>query len=133
MFNFQFLKFILVGIFSAMVDFFFYRSSVFFFTPPIEISKGCGFIFGTIASYYLNRFWTFSYSVHSAGNAIKFISLYTVTLGANVIINSIMLNIFKRNDFSIYISFIFSAGVSAILNFIGMKLYVFRSVSSAKF
>ena len=61
-------------------------------------------------------------------SALKFVLLYSVTLSANVLINSQLLEFLRNIDYEVQISFFFATGVSSTLNFIGMKFIIFKSI-----
>jgi len=90
---------------------------------PTEYSKGTSFLFGTIAAYYINKYWTFENKTKSYGEMSKFAILYLSTLGANVLVNRIVLNTFHTT----LVAFLMATGVSAVLNFIGQKWWVFKN------
>ena len=99
----------------------------------VDMAKAIGFLVGTIFSYFANRFWTFVHKPHAPGNAWRFVVLYTSTLGANVLINSLALKLFADTLVTIQLAFLLATGVSASLNFLGMKLLVFRQSAASEF
>ena len=93
----------------------------------IDISKSIAFLVGTLFAYFTNRFWTFGYKGHRARSAMRFMLPYSMTLSANVAVNALMLKFLDGIPGAFYQAFLIATGVSAILNFIGMKLFVFRT------
>ena len=89
---------------------------------PHDYSKGISFLLGTIIAYFINKYWTFEKKTKSYGELGKFAALYLSTLGANVLVNRIVLNLFQRT----LLAFLLATGVSTILNFIGQKWWVFK-------
>lgn len=124
--------FLIVGLLTVVIDFLIYRASMHF-NPlglnSINIAKGIGFIGGTIFAYFANRFWTFRQETTSSGSVTRFILVYILGLSANIAIN--YLSIFWLSDavnppeYILLIAFVLATGVSATLNFIGMKFFVF--------
>lgn len=89
---------------------------------PYDYSKGASFLLGTIVAYFINKYWTFGKKTKSYGEMGKFATLYLSTLGANVTVNRILLNLFQNT----LLAFLLATGVSTVLNFIGQKWWVFK-------
>jgi putative flippase GtrA len=118
--------FLVVGASTVLIDFVSYRSLVGFEVMAVDMAKATGFLMGTLFAYFANRFWTFGHKPHAPGSAWRFAVLYASTLGANVLINSLALKLFADAVAAISLAFLVATGVSASLNFWGMKLFVFR-------
>ena len=118
--------FLVVGATTVLVDFVSYRGLIRFGGMDVGIAKAAGFLIGTLFAYYANRYWTFGHKSHAQGAALRFVVLYTSTLGANVIINSLVLKLIGNEFAAIQLAFLISTVVSASINFIGMKAFVFR-------
>jgi len=88
---------------------------------PHDYSKGISFLLGTIVAYCINKYWTFEKKTKSYSEMGKFSLLYLSTLAVNVLVNQIVLNSFQ----STILAFLMATGVSALLNFIGQKWWVF--------
>ena len=121
--------FLVVGTLTVLVDFLTYRSLVWADLAGVEVAKAVGFIAGTIFAYFANRLWTFGHKTHAAGSAWRFAFLYAATLGVNVSVNSLALMLLADFVSAVQAAFLLATGVSACLNFLGMKLFVFRSAS----
>ena len=89
-----------------------------------DIAKSISFISGTVVAYVINKYWTFESYTHSYIELLKFILLYSLTLGANVLTNKYMLVASVGNTL---LAFLLATGVSTVLNFIGQKWWVFNS------
>ncbi len=87
-----------------------------------DVAKGTSFLLGTIVAYIINKYWTFEKHEKSYAEIMQFGFLYTMTLGANVITNKIVL----ENTSIVFLAFLIATGVSTVLNFIGQKWWVFR-------
>lgn len=118
--------FLIVGVSTVVVDYIFYQGMVALQWTTIDIAKAFGFIVGTLFAYAANRFWTFSHKETANNSVLKFVLLYSVTLSANVLINSQLLEFLGNVDYVVQLSFFFATAVSATLNFIGMKFIVFK-------
>lgn len=125
--------FLVVGASTVAVDFVSYRSLIGFEMMPVGMAKATGFLAGTLFAYFTNRLWTFGNKVHVPGTAWRFAVLYGSTLGANVLINALALKLLADVAATIQLAFLLATGVSACLNFIGMKLFVFRPILASEF
>jgi len=119
--------FLIVGTLSVLVDFSGYQL-LLHTQCSHHTAKGISFILGTIFAYFANKLWTFGH--HQAlhpGSSWRFVILYLLTLGANVGVNSMMLQFFHPIiQYAQTIAFLLATFTSASMNFIGMKFFVFR-------
>jgi len=120
--------FLVVGITTVLIDFTVYRGLVWS-GLPISAAKSAGFLAGTIFAYVANKVWTFGRPSHSPGSVWRFALLYSVTLGANVLINALALRALEGSALAVQIAFLLATGTSASLNFVGMKYFVFSGVA----
>ncbi len=118
--------FLVVGSLTVLIDYCIYYSLLWENLVSVGVAKGIGFITGTLFSYFANRFWTFGHKSHAAGSAWRFSLLYAVTLSANIGINSLAVNLFNAISGSPQYAFLIATAVSASLNFVGMKSFVFK-------
>lgn len=118
--------FLIVGTLTVLVDFFSYRILIGLDIFNIDVAKAAGFLTGTLFAYFANRFWTFGHKSHNPGSVGRFILLYAVTLGTNVLVNSLALKLFANTFAPVQLAFLMATGLTACLNFLGMKLFVFR-------
>jgi len=124
--------FLIVGASTVLVDFMTYRGLFQFQVLEVSMAKATGFLVGTLFAYFANRFWTFGHKSHAPGSAWRFSALYSSTLGANVLINAVALKLLADTAFAFQLAFLFATGVSASLNFLGMKLFVFKPIPAPK-
>mgnify|MGYP002635382284 FL=1 len=89
---------------------------------PHDISKAVSFLLGTIVAFVINKYWTFEKHEKSYKEMMKFGLLYSLTLGANVMTNKMILEYTSL----VFLAFLVATGVSTVLNFIGQKWWVFR-------
>lgn len=87
-----------------------------------DYSKGVSFLLGTIVAYYINKYWTFEKKTKSYYEIGKFATLYLSTLGVNVLVNKIVLNLCQGT----LLAFLMATTLSTGLNFIGQKCWVFK-------
>jgi len=115
--------FLIVGSLTVLIDFLAYRGLVWMGLIGVDMAKAVGFLIGTVFAYFANRIWTFGHQAHAPGSAWRFVVLYTVTLGANVWVNALALAWLGEAG----LAFLLATGVSASLNFLGMKWFVFKA------
>lgn len=125
--------FLLVGTSTVLLDFISYRGLIEFEVMEVDMAKATGFLVGTLFAYFANRYWTFGYKSHVPGSAWRFAVLYASTLGTNVLINALALKLLADMVTAIQLAFLLATGVSACLNFLGMKLFVFRPIPTSEF
>lgn len=122
-------RFLVVGSMTVMTDYLIYRALQWADLITIDLSKAIGFIAGTLFAYFANRFWTFNQVQSVLCSPLRFAQLYGLTLVVNVAANSAFLIILAGFLQTIEIAFVLATGISAILNFLGMKYYVFKNSS----
>lgn len=126
--------FLVVGLLTVGIDFLSYHGFLNlkpFGIESINIAKGFGFIVGTIFAYFANRFWTFNQQTTSSGSVYRFAIIYVIGLLSNIGVNHLCITGFSSPsvamDITLFIAFVLATGVSSILNFLGMKFFVFTS------
>ena len=87
-----------------------------------DIAKAISFLIGTVVAFVINKYWTFEKNEKSYKEMMKFGVLYSVTLGANVMTNNVVLEYTNI----VFLAFLIATGISTVLNFIGQKFWVFR-------
>ena len=120
--------FLIVGASTVLVDLMTYRGLIQFQVMEVNMAKATGFLVGTLFAYFANRFWSFSHNSHAPGSAWRFMVLYVSTLGANVLINALSLKLLADTSAAFQLAFLLATGVSASLNFLGMKFFVFKPI-----
>lgn len=122
--------FLVVGTLTVCVDYLVYQLLVSLRTVPIDVAKVISFIAGTLFAYFANKNWTFGAKNTSPASAVRFMLLYLLTLGVNVGVNALILGLFDGMPWALSVAFLAATAVSAILNFLGMKLLVFKTESA---
>jgi putative flippase GtrA len=121
--------FLIVGVSTVFIDYLVYSSVIW---VGVDLAKGIGFLTGTLFAFIANRFWTFGHKRHAAGSTFRFFSLYISTLVVNILANSFLLEVMTETEVSIQLAFLFATGSSAVLNFLGMKFFVFKSSATSR-
>lgn len=125
--------FLVVGCLTVLLDFGVYRSLVGMDLAAVDGAKAIGFLCGTAFAYFANRFWTFGHKPHAPGSGWRFAALYGGTLAANVLVNAWLLTVFAAVVAGVQWAFLCATGISAALNFLGMKLFVFKQRATSEF
>jgi putative flippase GtrA len=113
-----------VGLTAVGIDFVSYKILVLL-TGSFDISKCISFVVGAIFAYFANRAWTFGHVQRQPDSWYRFVVLYMFALAANVLVNRFALSMLADYAWRVRGAFILATGVSAAINFIGMKLFVF--------
>ena len=124
----QLARFLVIGVLTVVVDFTTYRL-LLAAGVPVGWAKAIGFVTGTVFAYFANRRWTFEGARPRSGSALRFALLYACTLAINVGINAWILRLALAAvppTVAVSIAFVAATGVSAVLNFVGMKFFVFE-------
>ena len=126
----ELIRFLICGVSTVLVDYISYRSLIGFQVMEVDMAKATGFLVGTLFAYFVNRFWTFGHKPHVPGGAWRFSALYASTLSANVVINAFALKLLADLASGIQFAFLVATGISACLNFLGMKFFVFKPITA---
>ena len=85
------------------------------------------FCLGVLFAYFANKYFTFKRDDYGLKGKGKFTLVYATSLIANISVNYVALKfIFPQLEIRFIIAFVMATGISAIMNFLGMKLYVFK-------
>lgn len=123
----EFARFLLVGFTSVAIDFAVYRG-LLALAIAVHPAKTAGYIAGAVFGYFANRSFTFRVGARwRQRELLGFIAVYLVALAANVAVNSLVLAVLGRNETTLALAFVAATGVSAAMNFVGLKLFVFGS------
>ncbi len=118
-------RFIVAGILAVATDFSSYFLLQHFFS--IDVSKGISFILGSIVAFIINKLWTFENDEPVNKALLQFSILYCCTFFANVAVNHWVVISLQNIIYVKYIGFFFATATSTILNFLGMKFWVFSN------
>ncbi|HIF36755.1 MAG TPA: GtrA family protein [Candidatus Thioglobus sp.] len=119
-------RFLLVGSTTVLIDFSVYVV-LLLIEVEISIAKGVSFSVGAIFSYFANRKYTFKSQRKNTLGFISFSILYGLTLAVNVGANELVLFALDETQLFIIFAFLVATGLSAALNYLGMKYVVFKS------
>ena len=119
--NKQIVRFSFAGVSAVGVDFLSYYLLIDYIS--YDLAKTISFILGAVVAYLINKFWTFEKYDFSYQEIIMFATLYMISLGANVLVNKLVLQL---TNSIILIAFLCATATSASMNFIGQKWWVFK-------
>ncbi|WP_341912061.1 GtrA family protein [Ferrovibrio terrae] len=114
-------RFIIVGLLTVGLDFACYLL-LMAASVPVVPAKIASFLLGGLFSYSANRWFTFRVS-HGRHQLLKSYAVFTVTLCVNSVINYGVLLLIGRDPIAIVAAFVMATGVSAALNFIGLRYW----------
>ena len=124
-------RFTLVGITAVAIAYVIYR---IFLKVGLDVSlaNGIAYITGTTFSFFANKSWTF-FNAASATDVIgKFALLHFGSLVANVVVNWVALSLLLGMSLAIELAFLAGISTSTIINFCGMKFFVFSAPVSSE-
>jgi putative flippase GtrA len=116
-------RFLLVGSTTVLVDLAVYQA-LLWFGAPVDPAKAASFVAGALFAYAANRAYTFR-AGHSAATFLRFWAVYLFNLVVNVAVNALMLWLLSGIAARIILAFGIATALSAALNFLGMKHFVF--------
>lgn len=119
-------RFLVVGTLTVLIDYGAYRAFLLL-AAAVDLSKALGFLIGTLFAYFANRRFTFESSAPHGWQPARFGLVYLSTLVANVVANALALKALAGFPLAVTLAFLVATGVSATLNFLAMKYWVFRA------
>lgn len=114
-------RFIVAGILAVATDYFSYLALTN--VIDVDLSKACSFMLGSVVAFILNKFWTFESDKKITTAIMPFIVLYSSTFFVNVSLNHFSL-VYVTDIKTI--AFLVATSASTVLNFLGMKFWVFK-------
>ncbi len=121
----ELLRFLLTGMTAVATDLCSYY--LLMSTIDIDAAKAISFILGSVIAFFMNKMWTFESNSKVSSTVIQFSLLYSATFLANVVVNHLLIQL----NTGMIVAFIFATATSTVLNFIGMKFWVFKPKSIA--
>lgn len=125
----QLLLFVISGILATGADFLLYQWLIAYYDGHYILAKSSSFLLGTVTAFLFNKYITFGKKQKSLAETIRFMVLYTVSLGGNVAINKISITFLAsllHRHYAIWIAFLCATLFSMVLNFLGQKFWVFK-------
>jgi putative flippase GtrA len=120
----QLLRFIVIGVTCVVVDLVVYRLLCSQGGIRLDWAKAISYWAGVVVGFAGNKFWTFRSAQKSLREPVAYFILYSLTMLANIGCNRAVLATLVAEATGL--AFLFATGVSTCLNFVGMRLLVFR-------
>lgn len=122
---FEALRFVPVGGLAVLLDLACYLG-LLWIGIEATVAKSIGFVAGACFAFVGGRKFVFRRQQNGYLGVTKFAIVYGNALVLNVVANDFFLGSFEGLEYSvILLGFIIATGVSAVFNFLGMKLIVF--------
>ncbi|HEY2883240.1 MAG TPA: GtrA family protein [Pirellulales bacterium] len=120
----QLQRFLVIGGASFLTDLLFYRLLGTKTTLPLDVAKGCSYLVGVVVGFVGNKWWTFRSARRSLAEPLSYLALYAVTMLVNIGCNRLAL--VYLGPTAVGPAFLFTTGVTTVLNFVGMRRFTFR-------
>lgn len=118
------LRFLLVGGTTVLIDGATY-TLLLHLGLGFDVAKALGFLVGAGFAYVANWRFTFG-SRRSRWSELLFVLVYALALVLNVLINAAVRQWLGAASAADAVAFVAATGASAVWNFVGMSLFVFR-------
>jgi len=117
------IKFAVTGIAGTILDFLAFNLVLLLSGNPV-ISRGVGYVFGTLWAFFVNRSWVFN-SKNGISSLVPFLLLY----GSSGLV-AVAIQSFLSATSGIFLAYLISLLVASVMNFLGMRFLVFRGSSN---
>jgi putative flippase GtrA len=121
----QLVRFALVGLFSAVVDFGVYTLALHL-GVWVHAARALSFLCGTSTAYVLNRRWAFRVD-GGARRALGFALLYGTTFFVILGVNAAALALLPDRWWTVTVAWAVSQGFGTVCNFVLLRTVVFRT------
>ena len=121
----QLLRFVAVGLLGAVVDLSVYTLALHLGLETTA-ARALSFIAGTTTAYVLNRRWAFQVE-GSAKRATGFALLYGTTFFVILGVNALALAVLPGSSWRVTLAWAVSQGFGTAVNFVMLRLVVFRT------
>lgn len=117
-------RFIIVGIFGALIDFS-TRQLLLHLGFPGTAARGTSYVLGSLFAYYANSYFTFS-GTRQTAEKLKASVVYVACFIGAVSVDAFFRLFFSSVPNFLFWSWFFSQAFATIVNFILQKLWVFK-------
>ena len=125
----QFFRFLTVGVFNTALGYCVIFACMYLINMSPESSNVAGYTVGLIASYVLNRKYTFNSIQNQRSEIIRFLAVFVVAYALNFIVLVILIHKIDIHD---GVSQVLAGLVYVVTSFIMNKYYVFKTPTSSE-
>ncbi len=123
----QFLRFGLVGGLNTAIQYGLFIVLFRLAGVPMVVASACGYLAGTVNSYFINRSWTFRIGrARTTGEFTRFLIVNLLAMGMNLLTLKLLVS---RAGLSPEVAQMCAIGSSLVANFAGNKLWTFRATA----
>lgn len=119
----QFFRFLTVGVFNTVLGYCVIFACMYLAKMSPEVSNIAGYAVGLIASYVLNRKYTFNSKQNRRGEITRFLAVFTLSYTLNFVVLIVLIHKFGIHE---GVSQIFSGFIYVISSYFMNKFYVFN-------
>lgn len=120
----QLVRFVVVGLFSAVVDLAVYTLALHL-GLWVHAARALSFVCGTSTAYALNRRWAFRVE-GGRSRALRFTLLYSTTFFVILGVNALALAVLPDEWWTVTLAWAISQGFGTAVNFVMLRTVVFR-------
>jgi putative flippase GtrA len=119
----QFLRFLTVGVFNTILGYGVIFACMYLANISPESSNVAGYFVGLVASYVLNRNYTFNSKQNRRGEILRFLIVFAVAYTSNLFVLVILIHKLGLHE---GVSQILAGLVYVVASYVMNKYYVFR-------
>lgn len=125
----QFFRFLTVGVFNTILGYCVIFACMYLAKMSPEISNVAGYAVGLVASYVLNRKYTFNSKQHQHSEIIRFLAVFVLAYALNFAVLVILIHRIGIHEGA---SQVLAGLVYVVASFILNKYYVFKTPSGSE-
>lgn len=124
----QFARFVAVGIFNTLLGYAVIFACMYLAKMSAEASNVAGYAVGLVASYVLNRSYTFGSRARVSGEVIRFLVVFGIAYGLNFVALLVLIHVLDVHAaLSQVLAGVVYVGASYLMN----RFYVFKPSRAA--
>lgn len=124
-----FFRFLAVGVFNTLLGYSVIFTCMYFAEMSPEISNVAGYAVGLVASYVLNRKYTFNSTQKRRSEILRFLGVFIFAYGANF---SILVILIHKMGIHVGVSQVLAGLVYVVASFVMNKYFVFKAFVGAE-
>jgi putative flippase GtrA len=120
----QFIKFCLIGLESTVLNYLVFIISLYFLSIYYLIASAMGYLSGTFFGYFFNKVFTFNSNRKNSQAVPLYLAVYTFSLFFTIGVMKMLVDFLGIHPMISKLIVIF---MTTIINFIGIKIIVFKN------